>query len=561
MSTTTQPTEHAQPAVLPLSGHLPKLALDSRKPAMPQKATRGARFRRLAWKLVTGVALAALLAWGGSRFLTKDAAKASEITAAVTRAALPITVTERGELESSMSVDVRCEVQMRQGAIKIVKIAPEGSAVKKDDEVVTLDSEELRRNFEMQSITAEQAKGKAQAAKEELEVQKNKAAGDIAKAELDLILARLDRDQYIEGEFQVDLNERKGDIALAKRDLQEAEEKLEHYRKFVKKGFGTLEQLRLKEIELLQKKHVLDSKEAKLMVLTKFTKERKTTEFKAKAEDAERALVRTKSSSAAAIAKAESEWKSAEVAARLEKEALERLQKQLDKCVIKAPQDGILVYSKDRFWDASSRMQAGAMVHFHQNLFTLPDLSQMQVKVKIHESMVKKIVKGQKAEIKIESYANQVLHGTVLKIDTLADSRGYWDERGVKEYVTIVKIDDLPSGADLKPGMTAEVKILAKQLPDVLLVPVQAVAELEGQHYSYVVNGKGVERRPVKVGENNEKYVEVREGLEEGEQVALDARARVATEAKASEGKVNEPKPAAPDAGKGKAVAAATPKQ
>jgi RND family efflux transporter MFP subunit len=556
MNTLSNPTELAPPVAAALSPRLGDTPVLAARAAVPRKARPAARWRRLGWKLLVGALVVGGTVWGGSRWVGKDPAQAREITGTVVRGMLPITVTERGELESSKSVDIRCEVQARQGAIKIVKIEPEGTPVKKGDAVVHLDTEELNRSYAEQEIKTKLAEGKARAAKEDLEMQRNKAESEIAKAQLTLTLAKLERDKYIEGEYKVELDKRRGEIALAKRELLEAEEKLEHYRKFVKKGFGTLEQLRYKEVDVLQKKFVLDSKEAELMVLEKFTKLSKTTELTAKAEDAERELARTKSSSAAGIAKAQSDWEASEVAGRLEKQALDHLKKQLDLCVIKAPQDGILVYSKERFWDPSSRIQPGAMVHFQQGLFTLPDLSSMQVKVKIHESMIKKIVKGQKAEIKVESYANQILHGTVEKMDTLADSRGYWDERGVKEYVTVVKIDDLPSGADLKPGMTAEVKILANELPNVLMVPVQAVAELEGEHFAYVV-GAGVERRAVKVGQNNEKFVEVRDGLAEGEQVALDARARVATEAKAREGKPSEPKPGGPDAAK--AVVASTP--
>ena len=114
------------------------------------------------------------------------------------------------------------------------------------------------------------------------------------------------------------------------------------------------------------------------------------------------------------------------------------------------------------------------MVHFQQTLFSLPDLKQMQVKVKIHESMVKKVKPEQKAEIRVDAFATTLLHGTVEKVAMLADSRGYWDEGGVKEYVTIVKLDDLPD-LGLKPGMTGEVKVMVDVLEDVLIVPVQAV--------------------------------------------------------------------------------------
>src|SRR5262249_22618933 len=157
--------------------------------------------------------------------------------------------------------------------------------------------------------------------------------------------------------------------------------------------------------------------------------------------------------------------------------------------------------AKDRFWDPAGRIQPGAMVHYQQNLFSLPDLAKMQVKVKIHEAMVKKIQVGLKAEIRVESLANTVLHGSVTKVETLADSRGYWDERGVKEYVTIVKVDELPPEAGLRPGMTAEVKILVNEIPNVLMVPVQAVAQKGKEHFAYLVLPTGVERRDVTIGE------------------------------------------------------------
>src|SRR5207237_8957000 len=117
---------------------------------------------------------------------------------------------------------------------------------------------------------------------------------------------------------------------------------------------------------------------------------------------------------------------------------------------------------------------------------------------------------------------------------------GYW-RQGVKEYLTVVQMDDLPESAGLKPGMTGEVKVLVSKLPDVYVAPVQAVAEREGKHLAYVVGPAGVERREVTVGENNEKFVAIQDGLAEGERVALDARARVAAEAKAEEEKAGKP--------------------
>ena len=88
---------------------------------------------------------------------------------------------------------------------------------------------------------------------------------------------------------------------------------------------------------------------------------------------------------------------------------------------------------------------------------------------------------------------------------------------------------------DLKPGMTAEVKIKAGELSNVLIVPVQAVAEHKGEFFAFVDRPPAIERRKVKVGDTNEKMVQVLDGLKEGERVTLDARSRAVAEFKLDE--------------------------
>ena len=495
--------------------------------------------------------LVALLVWGGIKFFGKSTAHFGDITATATRGDLPILVVDRGELESAKTVDARCEVEGRQ--IKIVEILPEGTAVKKDQIVVRFDADELTVQHAKQAVALKQAEGKAKAAAGDLEVARNKAEGDIAKAKLQMDLAKLDLEKYQhkKGDYNAELEERMGEIALADRDLKEAQDKLGHYKKLWTEGFVPEDQVRLKEAEIKQKEFVLKSKQAKLHVLQEFTRKRTIAELTAKSADAEREYERSKKSAEASLEKAKSELEAAEVTVKIEKQSLARIERQLTKCEVKAPQDGILVYSKERFWDPASRIQPGAVVHFQQTLFSLPDLTRMQVKMKVHESVVKKVTPGLKAEIRLDAYADRVLQGTVEKVATLASSERGWDETGVKEYTTIVKIDNLPPEAGLRPGMTAEVRIFIKHLSNVLLIPVQAVTEKERQSCVWVKTGSAYVFRNLTVGENNEKYVEVSSGLEEGEQVALDARARLIAETKGQGGAPEPPRSAGPSVDKG----------
>ena len=292
----------------------------------------------------------------------------------------------------------------------------------------------------------------------------------------------------------------------------------------VKDGFSPLEQLRPIEFLVQQRKFEVSSAEAELKVLEKFTRKKKITELRAKAKDAELEMKRTQETQKSLIESAEAELKAAENNLISEKNELERVQKQIDSCTIVAPSDGIVVYSNSRYWDESSRIRPGAQLYYRQEIFSLPDLSRMKVKLKIHESVIKKVHVGMNATMTLDSLPNRPLHGKVLKIATIAQADG-WRGAGVKQYETEVSIDDLPSDAGLKPGMTADVKILVASIPDAISAPIASVTEYDGKKVVYVVSGNAVARREVTVGESNEQFVQILEGLQPGESVTLDARA------------------------------------
>jgi RND family efflux transporter MFP subunit len=475
--------------------------------------------------------------------------KANLITAPAARGELVLTVSERGELESSKSTDVICEIE---GGAKIATIVEPGTLVKKGDELCKFDVNQLNEAIGKQEVQWEQADGKAKAAKSDFEAQKDKSDQEVAKAELAYKLAKIDNDSYEVGDYQVALDKQKGAIELAKKDLQEAEDSLEFTRGLAKKGLAQLEQIRALELGLENKKYNLREKEAELMVLQKFTRTKKLTELQGKADETKMVLEQTKKIQGAALAKAESDMKAAAKTAELEKRTFDRTKEQLSKSVLKAPQDGIVIYSQRRYYydGGESGIRPGAQVYFQQPIVTLPDLNQMQVKMRVHESVVKKVKKGQPATLQIEALPGVVLHGKVVSIATQAQQQ--W-RSGVKEYETIISVDDLPPDAGLRPGMSADVKILLKTVPDALTVPVQAVTEFDGKHVVYVETATGLERREVKVGENNETLVQILEGLGEGERVALDARVRAAAELK-TEGKEAKPEDKEKEKDKAKGV-------
>ncbi|HUG69451.1 MAG TPA: efflux RND transporter periplasmic adaptor subunit [Pirellulaceae bacterium] len=455
-------------------------------------------------------------------FRPASSAHDDQITAVVVRAQLPIVIVAGGELKSGESVDVQCEIE---GSTKIVEMLSEGSDVTKGEVVMRLDPSSVNDRLAQQRIRVTQTTAAAKAATETFKIQQNLGESQVAKAELALTLAELDLKKYIEGEYGVAQNDLKGLIALAEADLREAEDTLQFYRDLVKKGFRTPEQLRAKEQSVQKAEYVLSRDREKLQVLETFTRERQLTELTAKAEESRREVERAKSSNEATMVKAKTDLEVSQATAQLEREQLDKLGKQLAYCEVTAPKDGILVYANTD----KARVELGAAAHFKQKLFSIPDMTRMDVEVWIHESVVKKIRPKLKAEVRVEAYPNLVLTGQVRKLGTFYDSTRHWMSGGVKEYAATIGLNQLPN-VELKPGMTAQVRIMVEEIQDALIVPIQTVVPYREEYVCYVVGPAGDERRTVTIGENNENFVQILEGVNEGERLALDARGRVTKE-------------------------------
>ena len=215
-------------------------------------------------------------------------------------------------------------------------------------------------------------------------------------------------------------------------------------------------------------------------------------------------------------------------AADLEKSKLDRLNVQLAKCTIKAPQDGLVIYANDRVGRSRTdvaMIEEGAMVREMQSLIQLPDLRYMQVNTLIHETKVDKVRPGLPATIRIRGTE---LQGIVKSVNNQPEP-GNWFSSDVKEYAAKVTIEDSKKAVTLKPGMTAEVEILVREIPDALQVPLLGVVQEGEENVCYVWKKEdGYERRPVKVGMSNTSFIEVKEGLTQEDEVIFNPRGCVA---------------------------------
>jgi len=204
----------------------------------------------------------------------------------------------------------------------------------------------------------------------------------------------------------------------------------------------------------------------------------------------------------------------------LQVERRDKVVSMLDKSVITAPADGLVVYSRERSrWGRGDPVSEGKEVKEREEILRIPDLSSMLVKVDIHESSIKRVQTGQRATIEVDAIPGRRFAGTVSRVSPVPSSESSWMNPDLKVYETEVVLDETID--EMKPGMHARVQIMVSALDGALMVPLQAVREAGRRSFVYVKNDQKVELREVKTGMEDDVAVQILSGLEKGEEVFL----------------------------------------
>jgi len=204
------------------------------------------------------------------------------------------------------------------------------------------------------------------------------------------------------------------------------------------------------------------------------------------------------------------------------KAAEERLaycREQIARCTIRAPHDGVVVHANRGYWWMRP-LEPGMRVYQEQKLFKLPDLGSMEVLASVHETMGPRVKIGMKAGVRIASLGGRVVSGTVVGVSQFpVENDREWDER-LRHYVTRVRLDETPPR--ILPFMSAVVEIDTGRIADALVIPVEALEVVDGRSSCNVVGPDGPERRFIATRHATRDFVEVVEGLTEGERVEVN---------------------------------------
>jgi HlyD family secretion protein len=156
--------------------------------------------------------------------------------------------------------------------------------------------------------------------------------------------------------------------------------------------------------------------------------------------------------------------------ARAERE-LADVESRLEELTLRAPRDG-LVQIEMNFRDGVRKFQIGDTAFPGMDVATMPDLSVMQVRARLHDVDEGAVAVGMRAECVLDAYPDRRLAATVESISPMARPEGRDAVRRI--FDVVLALDSVRAGGDpelMRPGMSVRVEVIRRRVDQALLVP------------------------------------------------------------------------------------------
>lgn len=462
--------------------------------------------------LLAGAAAVAVVGTGVMLRKAADSDVVGEVR--VVRGPLRITVAVSGALAPARAESYGPEIAGVE--LKVAELVPEGTWVKPGALLVRFDDGPFRRELDAARSRLVQTSGEAEQARQALRALLATQRSERLEAEAAFLRAELDLKTFVNGTAPLQVQQSASGVERAKREAAEATQKLEGLAPFAEKGYVSRDELRAAQRRATEAAADLVLAEQQHRTLTQYThpqllaQKRQELESRASA----RRVVSEKTSAQAAQAKAASDL--AEARAEEAARAVADVERKVALCSVAARSAGLVVH-REIFEKGGEkrRVRVGDTVFAGQPVLDLPDLSEMLVETRVKEGEIHRVAPGQRAEVRLEAFPDETFAATVQRLGALtAGDRG--EARSFPLVLKLAKADPR-----LRPGMTAQALVLAGEVPDAIQVPVDAVRYEESAAICTVKTVTGTEARRVKTGRSNAFFVEIREGLAEGDVVLL----------------------------------------
>jgi HlyD family secretion protein len=193
---------------------------------------------------------------------------------------------------------------------------------------------------------------------------------------------------------------------------------------------------------------------------------------------------------------------------------VKEMENDVGRMTVTAPRAGTVVYVAT---DEGEKKKVGDSCWRGQSVIEIPDLRRMEAEGDIDEADAGRVTVGQRVTFRLDAHPDDVFTGRVRSIGGSVQSRSEADA------VKVVKLEidlDSTDPQRMRPGMRFLGTVEIERIPKALVVPVEAVFNRSSGPVVYRKTGWGSEEVHPTLGPRNDRQVEIRSGLRNGDKVS-----------------------------------------
>ena len=447
----------------------------------------------------------------------------------VIRGNFNITISANGTLDAIKRYNIEAPPLSKQG-LDIIEAVDDQTPLEKDDLIVAFSDEKYLDQLEDQEIKIDEGEKNLMLHQQDFQMKTADSVSLIKKATDTHRVSIEGLEKYINEDAPLQKKNLQQRVEESRQDVADEEKKLAGLKEDLLSASMGDEAARIKiegQVEATEARiEALESDEEKasynLRMFKQYTYPQRSRELERNVVKAEMDLQKRLVNATAQRVQLERKINSQQrVLVSLHKQR-EELLENIGMLKVTAPVDGVVSYGNPdprRRHQQQKDITVGVSMRPSELIGTIPDLSQLVVKLDVPETTRSKIGVGMRAEMRIKALPNIRLSGHVDKISDMASNLIFWDRTSPKIYPTVVSIDQ--SNSALRPGMTVEVDMVSEEVRGVIFVPVETLFSKEGVVCCRVKKAMGPEERKVKIGRSSTSFVEIIDGLEPKEKVFL----------------------------------------